>query len=151
MTTEDMTAAKVLRQVEYYFSDESFPFDAYLKGKCDADGFVDLSTVCAFKKMLSFTTDAAVVAAALADSDVVEMNEAKTKLKRKHPLPDADPKKAQTCHVSGFGVGETAAVGNRRVPSCSAISAKPASNSPPMSNLQFSGIPRHMHQPMRKP
>jgi hypothetical protein len=109
MTEEEMTAAKVLRQVEYYFSDESFPFDAFLKGKCDADGFVDLTAICAFKKMLSFTTDAAVVTAAIADSDVVELNDAKTKLKRRHPLPDADPDKARTCHVSGFGVGDTQA------------------------------------------
>ena len=108
-TTADMTAARVLRQVEYYFSDESFPFDAFLKGKCDADGFVDLATICAFKKMASLTTDVAVVTAALGDSDVVALSDDKTKLKRRHPLPDADPDRARTCHVSGFGVGETAA------------------------------------------
>jgi len=98
---------KVLRQVEYYFSDESYPFDAYLKGKADDAGFVDLSVVCAFKKMQSFTTDEALVAAALVDSDVVALDEEKKKLKRKHCLPEEDPNKARTCHVSGFGVAAT--------------------------------------------
>jgi hypothetical protein len=39
--------ASVLRQVEYYFSDHSWPFDDYLKGLAASgtDGFVDLSVI----------------------------------------------------------------------------------------------------------
>ena len=37
--------AKILRQVEYYFSDDSFPFDDYLRGKCDGEPVCVVCTV----------------------------------------------------------------------------------------------------------
>jgi len=52
---EDAAAAlatKILRQVEYYFSDDSFPFDEYLQGQ-STEGWVPLSVIAAFKKMVS--------------------------------------------------------------------------------------------------
>lgn len=99
---------KVLRQVEYYFSDDSFPFDEYLKGKCDADGYVKLEVVMAFAKMKSYTTDVEVVKGALAQSDAVVVHEDGTSLKRLYPTPDVDPEKAQTVHVAGFSTMPTA-------------------------------------------
>jgi len=41
-------AGKLQRQVEYYFSDHSFPFDDYLKGVAATegnDGWVDISII----------------------------------------------------------------------------------------------------------
>lgn len=43
-----MATAKILRQIEYYFSDTSFPFDEFLKGLAKEegkDGFVDISVI----------------------------------------------------------------------------------------------------------
>lgn len=107
-TDEAGIKAKVLRQVEYYFSDDSFPFDEYLKGQQDAEGYVPLAVICAFKKMLSYTKDEAVVAAALGDSDAIELDADGKRIKRIHPTPDADPDAARTCHVAGFAVAPDA-------------------------------------------
>ncbi len=38
----------ILRQIEYYFSDNSFPFDEYMKGLSATegkDGFIDLAVL----------------------------------------------------------------------------------------------------------
>ncbi|KAH8052543.1 hypothetical protein JL722_10093 [Aureococcus anophagefferens] len=106
MTDDADVKAKVLRQVEYYFSDDSFPFDDYMKGKCDGEGYVPLAEVCSFAKMKAYTTDVDVVKAALADSDAVVLNDDGTKLKRVYPCPDEDPAKATTVHCSGFATLE---------------------------------------------
>ena len=94
--------AKILRQVEYYFSDDSFPFDDYLRGKCDGEGYVPLSEICSFAKMKSYTTDEAVVREALKGSDAVALSDDGLKLRRVHPCPDDDPALAVTAHASGF-------------------------------------------------
>ena len=106
MTDDADVKAKVLRQVEYYFSDDSFPFDDYMKGKCDGEGYVPLAEVCSFAKMKAYTTDVDVVKAALADSDAVVLSDDGTKLKRVYPCPDEDPNKATTVHCSGFATLE---------------------------------------------
>ena len=44
--------SKVLRQVEYYFSDHSYPFDDFMKGQAAAegnDGFVPISIIAGAK------------------------------------------------------------------------------------------------------
>ncbi|XP_023545520.1 la protein 1-like [Cucurbita pepo subsp. pepo] len=47
------TAKKVLRQVEFYFSDSNLPRDGFLKKTISgiADGMVDLSLICTFSRM----------------------------------------------------------------------------------------------------
>ncbi|XP_023002329.1 la protein 1-like [Cucurbita maxima] len=47
------TTKKVLRQVEFYFSDSNLPRDGFLKKTISAstDGMVDLSLVCSFSRM----------------------------------------------------------------------------------------------------
>ena len=41
-SAEDELATKILRQVEYYFSDDSYPFDEYIKGQ-EKDGMISAS------------------------------------------------------------------------------------------------------------
>ncbi len=103
---EDAAAAlatKILRQVEYYFSDDSFPFDEYLQGQ-STEGWVPLSVIAAFKKMVSYTTDVEVIRAALKESDCVDLDEKGENLKRRFVTPSEDPHKERTVHASGFGV-----------------------------------------------
>ena len=41
-SAEDELATKILRQVEYYFSDDSYPFDDYIKSQ-ETDGWTPLA------------------------------------------------------------------------------------------------------------
>ncbi|ONK79230.1 uncharacterized protein A4U43_C01F4250 [Asparagus officinalis] len=50
---DENTAAKVLRQVEFYFSDSNLPRDKFLKQKVEEseDGLVSLWLICSFARM----------------------------------------------------------------------------------------------------
>ncbi|ONK72032.1 uncharacterized protein A4U43_C04F14980 [Asparagus officinalis] len=50
---DETTAAKVLRQVEFYFSDSNLPRDKFLKQKVEEseDGLVSLGLICSFARM----------------------------------------------------------------------------------------------------
>jgi len=102
-TTTTEASRLALRQVEYYFSDESFPFDDYIQSKVDEEGWVALEEIASFPKMKKITEDAEVIAAALRSSDSVEVSEDSKKLRRKFPTPDEDPDASKTAFVSGFG------------------------------------------------
>lgn len=94
---------KALRQVEYYLSDESFPFDEYLQSLCDSEKWIPIASLAAFPKMQTITKDVEVVTSALADSDSLEVSG--DKVRRKFPLPDEDENKDRTVHCAGFAVG----------------------------------------------
>ncbi|KAG2228161.1 hypothetical protein INT45_009207 [Circinella minor] len=82
--------AKILKQVEFYFSDSNFPFDKYLYllSKKNSEGWVPLNIVAGFKKMKMITEDINVVVSALRsnNSDLVELNEEGDQIRRTKPL-----------------------------------------------------------------
>ncbi|KAG2449754.1 hypothetical protein HYH02_005279 [Chlamydomonas schloesseri] len=105
----DAVKAKVLRQIEFYFSDSNLPKDKFLKERIaeDPNGFVKLNVICAFQRMRDLLgvkdqSPNAVpadklqqVAEVLAGSESLEVDESKTKVKRKQPLaPEAEIAKA---------------------------------------------------------
>ncbi|KAJ1453863.1 hypothetical protein M885DRAFT_523075 [Pelagophyceae sp. CCMP2097] len=98
----ELVLSKVLRQLEYYFSDAAFPFDDYMQSLLDSEGYVEVAKLTAFPKMQTITKDAAVVSKALAESDSLEVDDQALRVRRKYPLPDVDPNAALTVHVSGF-------------------------------------------------
>ena len=102
-SAEDELATKILRQVEYYFSDDSYPFDDYIKSQ-EKDGWVPLTVIAAFKKMVSYTTDLDVIRTALKASDALDLDEQGDNLRRRFVTPDKDPHKERIVHASGFGV-----------------------------------------------
>ena len=64
------TALKLLRQVEYYFSQNSMMFDDFLQKEAkEGEGFVQVSTIAGFAKMKALTTDIATIVAAIELSD----------------------------------------------------------------------------------
>ncbi|KAI6792263.1 hypothetical protein KC361_g6834 [Hortaea werneckii] len=79
-------AAEILRQVEYYFSDESLPGDSHLLGFTGRDGTkpVNLSMILNFKKMKQYRPKAA-VREVLKSSSFVEVVD-KNHIKRRYPL-----------------------------------------------------------------
>ncbi|GIL71586.1 hypothetical protein Vretimale_716 [Volvox reticuliferus] len=99
-TVDDTVKAKVLRQVEFYFSDSNLPKDKFLKEQMDADGYVNLNVIVAFQRMRDMlkvpTNDPAAVPpatlATVADildkSSTLQLDETRTKIKRKTPLAD---------------------------------------------------------------
>ncbi|KAG2437798.1 hypothetical protein HXX76_005418 [Chlamydomonas incerta] len=108
-TLTDAVKAKVVRQIEFYFSDSNLPKDKFLKERIaeDPNGFVQLNVICAFQRMrdllgIKSQTPGTVpadklqqVAEALAGSESLEVDESNTKVKRKQPLaPEAEIAKA---------------------------------------------------------
>ncbi|KAK4574736.1 hypothetical protein LTR86_001577 [Recurvomyces mirabilis] len=77
---------EIIRQVEYYFSDENLPHDAYLLGFAGMQGTnpVSISLITGFKKMKQYRPNSA-VREALRCSTVVEVIDNKH-IKRRAPL-----------------------------------------------------------------
>ena len=51
-----------------------------------------------FRQLASLTTDVPTIAAALADSELVEVSDSKTQLRRKTPIPDLAEVDARTLY-----------------------------------------------------
>lgn len=98
----DGVRLRALRQVEYYLSDESLPFDEYLKSKWDKEMWLSIEELAGFPKMLMITKSVSEVVEALKASDMLEVSSDGTKVRRVHPTPDKDPAASRTVHVSGF-------------------------------------------------
>jgi len=88
--TEETIRARALKQVNFYFGDRSYPKDKFLRKHARADpvgGYVSLALVAGYKKMKKITQDIALLATALDVSDVVELNAARTMIRRRYPPP----------------------------------------------------------------
>ncbi|AED95359.1 RNA-binding protein [Arabidopsis thaliana] len=86
---------KIIRQVEYYFSDENLPTDKFLLNamKRNKKGFVPISTIATFHKMKKLTRDHALIVSALKESSFLVVSADEKKVKRLSPLPEIrDPK-----------------------------------------------------------
>ena len=77
---------EIIRQVEFYFSDESLPHDAHLLGLFqEGKGTVSFNEITGFKKMRSFKPKTA-VREALRQSELVVVSKDGKRLSRKYPL-----------------------------------------------------------------
>ncbi|CAB3378226.1 Hypothetical predicted protein [Cloeon dipterum] len=86
-------AARIVQQVEFYFSDVNITKDAFLLKhvKRNKEGYVSLKLISSFKRVKHLAKDWRVVAHALANgSSMLQVNEARTKLRRIAPLPRYD-------------------------------------------------------------
>jgi lupus La protein len=104
-----MVQAKILKQVEFYFSDSNLPKDKFLKGLVDKDpeGWVELSVIGSFARMKQLTTDNAVVVEALKDSKLVQVSEDGTKVKRTTPLPENTDSLPRSSYAKGIPADAT--------------------------------------------
>lgn len=80
--------ADVKKQVEFWFSDVNLHKDKFLKNMIEQsrDGYIDISVLTSFNRMQKMTTDVKLIARALANSAVVEVNLEGTHVRRKDPL-----------------------------------------------------------------
>ena len=95
-------------QVEFYFGDSNLPLDTHLWEKVGGEENkpVPLSDICSFKRMRRFQPYSAVVAALKASKFlVIEGEEGKETVRRKHPYDAAKRQKVEdrSIYVKGFG------------------------------------------------
>lgn len=89
---------KLLRQLEYYFSDVAFPFDDFLKGQADAKSMVPALVLAGSPKVVSMTPEltpearATLLLELTQLSDSIAASECGERIGRIHPLPSEDPK-----------------------------------------------------------
>uniref|UniRef100_A0A674BRY7 La-related protein 7 n=1 Tax=Salmo trutta TaxID=8032 RepID=A0A674BRY7_SALTR len=85
--------ADVKKQVDFWFGDVNLHKDRFLRRLVEEsrDGYVDISVLTSFNRMKNLTTDCKLIARALKNSSVVEVNLEGTKVRRQHPIGE-DPK-----------------------------------------------------------
>ena len=108
-SVDDRTKQNLLRQIEYYFSDLSLPYDDFLKSQMDASGAIPVAVLASSPRVISMCEAVdldlecdreAVLLEILKESDSVRVVE-DTKLQRVWPMPDADPSAARSAYLSG--------------------------------------------------
>eukprot|EP00938_MAST-03A_sp_MAST-3A-sp1_P003030 g3030.t1 len=90
-STKEDISAKVKERVEFFFSDSNFMRDKFLKQKAreNKERYVDISILLKFNTLKALTTDEKVVAEAVKDSEVVEVNDSGSAIRRKSAeMPD---------------------------------------------------------------
>ncbi|KAJ3585057.1 hypothetical protein NHX12_013779 [Muraenolepis orangiensis] len=82
--------ADVKKQVEFWFGDVNLGKDRFIKQLIadSADGYVDISVLTTFNRMKRLTMDPKLIARALKNSSVVEVNLEGNKLRRQHPITE---------------------------------------------------------------
>ncbi|KAM4709781.1 la-related protein 6-like [Discoglossus pictus] len=82
---------KIVTQVEFYLSDENLSRDAFLLKHVQKNkmGYVSIKLLTSFKKVKYLTRDWRKTLYALQFSDLLEVNEEGTKVRRKNPIPDS--------------------------------------------------------------
>ena len=111
----DEQVDKIVKQVEFYFSDANLPTDAFLikKVKADPTGFVPIGVVCSFNRMktlLKKHPPIETVAAILREhSECLVVSDDGIRVRRTEPLPDIDHEDVQArTVVAGPQVGDEA-------------------------------------------
>uniref|UniRef100_A0A1B6G0Z5 HTH La-type RNA-binding domain-containing protein n=1 Tax=Cuerna arida TaxID=1464854 RepID=A0A1B6G0Z5_9HEMI len=106
----EQRAKKIKRQIEYYFGDYNLPTDKFLREQVKLkDGWVPLETLLKFKRLASLTQDPQVIVEALTGSEIIQINEEKTELRRNpdKPLPEESEARRKeilkrSVYVKGF-------------------------------------------------
>nr|CAG4650454.1 EOG090X0CQA [Sida crystallina] len=108
----DELQRKIIRQVEYYFSDYSLPRDKFLKEQIELDdGWIPLTTMVKFKRLADLTTNHKAIVTALKKSalKLMEVSEDDAKIRRSkdRPLPEDNEAykqevKTKTVYCKGF-------------------------------------------------
>ncbi|EPY50933.1 La protein [Schizosaccharomyces cryophilus OY26] len=106
---ESFDENEVLKQVEFYFSDSNLPRDKFLWTVSQKNqGWVPIQTIASFKRMRRYQPLEAVVAALRKSPELLEVDEAGEKVRRKVPIVRPDPSAIQrsmesSVYVKGFG------------------------------------------------
>ncbi|KAI4374902.1 hypothetical protein MLD38_012840 [Melastoma candidum] len=69
--------ALLVKQIDYYFSDDNLVKDDYLKSNMDNQGWVPISLIAGFPRVRTLTDNVEVILESLGDSSIVEVKEDK--------------------------------------------------------------------------
>uniref|UniRef100_A0A0D9V5T6 HTH La-type RNA-binding domain-containing protein n=1 Tax=Leersia perrieri TaxID=77586 RepID=A0A0D9V5T6_9ORYZ len=80
---------RIVKQVEYYFSDENLPTDEFLMKyvKKNKQGFVPIGVIASFRRMKKLVQDLSIIEAALRTSSKLVVSSDGKRIRRLHPLP----------------------------------------------------------------
>ncbi|PWA98604.1 Lupus La protein [Artemisia annua] len=92
---------KIIRQVEYYLSDENLRTDKFLLKYLanDEQGYIPVGVIASFRKMKKLTTHKSLVVAALKESSILTLSKNQKKVKRVHPFPLTEILDPELCTV----------------------------------------------------
>ncbi|XP_051128502.1 la-related protein 6A [Andrographis paniculata] len=112
----DDLRGKIIKQVEYYFSDENLPSDKFLMKYVtkNAEGYVPIGLIASFRKMKKLTKDTSFIATALKESSFLVISSNGKKVKRLHPLPLTEFRDPMVCTVLVENLPEDHSVENLR-------------------------------------
>ncbi|XP_020692947.1 la-related protein 1A isoform X1 [Dendrobium catenatum] len=74
---EQTLRANILKQIEYYFSDENLQHDTFLLGLLDEQGWVSISRIADFKRLKKMTTSIPLILDCLRSSNIIEVQDEK--------------------------------------------------------------------------
>ncbi|XP_067618314.1 la-related protein 1 [Eurosta solidaginis] len=63
----------IKKQVEYYFSEENLTGDFFLRRKMDPEGYIPVTLIASFHRVLALTTDVALIIQAIKESEKLEL------------------------------------------------------------------------------
>ncbi|KAK9372438.1 uncharacterized protein V1513DRAFT_452229 [Lipomyces chichibuensis] len=102
-------SAAILKQVEFYFSDQNLPKDKFLWTTASAnEGWVPISTIASFARMRRFQPLDAIVSALCQSEELLEVSDDREKVRRRIPLKQPAPEEKASAfmssvYVKGFG------------------------------------------------
>ncbi|XP_016948773.1 la-related protein 7 [Drosophila biarmipes] len=119
--TEDTTPAKkdggrkrkrhlfnsIRGQMEFYFGDANLSKDRFLRRFVEQDPYVPLEIFLTFNKIKTLTQDVQQIAKALSNSQLLELDETKLKVKRRTKLPDQRDVNGKTLYVEALPANAT--------------------------------------------
>uniref|UniRef100_A0A914PW96 Uncharacterized protein n=1 Tax=Panagrolaimus davidi TaxID=227884 RepID=A0A914PW96_9BILA len=95
--------AKILERFEYYFGNENLQRDKFLQDEMKKDhGWIPLDVFFTFNRLNGLKTDKSGIAAALKDSDIVDISKDNEKVRR-----NPEVKKRSTVYIKGFPLEAT--------------------------------------------
>ncbi|KAF9310811.1 hypothetical protein BGZ91_006994, partial [Linnemannia elongata] len=102
---KDEEKAKILKQVEFYFSDSNLPVDKFLNELVNKakDGYVSIAKIASFKRMRDFKDSALIVEALRESKTLLEVSEDGLKVRRKVPIGPIDDYHNRSIYAKGFG------------------------------------------------
>ncbi|CAH1726544.1 unnamed protein product [Aphis gossypii] len=103
---------KIIKQLEFYFSDTNLPYDKFLQAQIKHDdGWVPISVLLTFKMLKSITRNSEVIASAVKNAvdSIVEVDETDKKIRRKPKIVAPVPERSlfkeiveRSIYCSGF-------------------------------------------------
>ncbi|KAF9124978.1 hypothetical protein BG015_004994, partial [Linnemannia schmuckeri] len=105
VVNKDEEKAKILKQVEFYFSDSNLPVDKFLSELVNKskDGYVSIAKIASFKRMRDFKDNALIVEALRESKSLLEVSEDGLKVRRKVPVGPIDDYHNRSIYAKGFG------------------------------------------------